>query len=113
MNPQHPKAIEAQQRAEENKQLREEYRGAIKDAVATQDLHFLTAGRHTICYKVDQHDVLEFSTAICNRTADKPISDIGKYIALQRFADGATVLVRKPSSFTPRDWFTWAFCHES
>lgn len=113
MNPQHPKAIEAQQRAEENSQLRREFREAVKEATAVQGLHFLTIGRHTICYKVDQHDVLEFSTAICNRTADKPISDIGKYIALQRFTEGATVLVRKSRHFSPRDWFNWAFDYES
>lgn len=109
MNPQHPKAIEAQQRAEENNQLRQEYRQSVKEATASMGVHFLTIGATTICYKVDQHDVIEFSTAICNRKVDKPISEIGKYIALQRFTEGATVLIRKARSLTPREWFEWSF----
>lgn len=108
MNPNHPKAIEAQQKAEQFAMVRESFRETVKEATK-RDLHFLVFGDHTICYKVDQHDVMQFSTAVRNRKADKPISEVGKAIALQRFESGAVVTVRKPSYWTPREWFSWSF----
>lgn len=108
MNPNHPKAIEAQQKAEQFANVRQSFRETVKAATA-RGLHFLVIGDHTICYKVDQHDVMQFSTAIRNRKMDKPISEIGKAIALQRFESGAVAIVRKPRHFTPRDWFSWSF----
>ena len=108
MNPNHPKAIQAQQKADQFAKVRQSFRDTVKSATA-RGLHFLVLGDHTVCYKVDQHDVLQFSTAIRNRKMDKPIAEVGKTIALQRFESGAVTLVRKPSQFTPRAWFEWMF----
>ena len=87
----HPKAREAKDRSARRRHERE----LIKNAVATNDLHFHVSGRYTFCYRVDKRNIIEISSAICHPD-DKHDQHMGRVVALSRFAAANRMHMRVP-----------------
>lgn len=107
----HPKALEAQRRAEMKKDFRMKALLQIKSA-REQGACFYADNVYTICYRKDKHNVYEFSTTL-RHPKEKHDSCLGKYEALKRFAAGNRVLVRIPKHLTPKQFFEFTLTNYS
>ena len=90
----HPKAREAKDRSARRRHERE----VIKNAVATNDLHFHVSGRYTFCYRIDKRNIIEVSSAICH-PGDKHDPHMGRMQALARFAASNRMHMRIPAIY--------------
>lgn len=108
MNNEHPKALAARAAAGLNRAIRDAERAKIAYAKATHDVHFLTVGKYTICYRVDQRDVIELSTTI-KHPNDRFDKHVGQLIALQRFADNNRIVLKGGRGFPPKQFLQLAF----
>lgn len=104
----HPKAVEAKQRAEFRRLTRTIEKGLINHAKRNFDVRFLNVGKHTICYRVDRKDVIELSTAILHPN-DRHDKHAGQMVALQRFAKKHRITLRVPKGLTPKEYLWLAF----
>lgn len=104
----HPKAIEAKQRAEYRRLVRTVEKGRIKHAKQKFGVRFLNVGKHTICYRVDRKDVIELSTAILHPN-DRHDKHTGQMVALERFAKEHRITLRIPKGLTPKEYLQLAF----
>lgn len=104
MNPEHPKAIAAREAAERRNELLARKLEQINRAKRNDQVRFVHAGRHTICYRVDFDRVIEFSTAIRN-PHDKDNKIIGQHEALTRFAQRERALLRVPNGWNIDEFF--------
>ena len=103
----HPKAREAKDRSARRRHEHE----MIKNAVATNNLHFHVSGRYTFCYRVDKRNVLEISSSI-RHPGDKHDPHVGRMQALARFAASNRMHLRMPNDLkSPRDFLTIMFMH--
>lgn len=101
MNPQHPKAIAAQQRAEYNQILKERNKKRIAQAMAA-GLRFLHFGVYTVCYYEQYHGgTIQFSTAI-RHPKDKHNKLTGRLVALQHYETSQRVRVVNLYRLDPR-----------
>lgn len=90
----HPKAIEAAERAA----FRNMHRAQINRAISHDGVRFVHVEVYTICYKPVKKHVLEISTSLCNPT-DRYDKIEGRIQALRRFANGNRVFVRMDPEF--------------
>lgn len=103
----HPKAREAKDRNARRRHERE----MIKNAVATNGVHFFALGRYTFCYRVDKRNVLEISSSI-RHPGDKNDPHVGRMQALVRFAANNRMHLRMPNNLkSPRDFLTTMFMY--
>lgn len=103
----HPKAREAKDRSARRRHERE----VIKNAVATNDLHFHVSGRYTFCYRIDKRNIIEVSSAICH-PGDKHDPHMGRMVALGRFAASNRMHLRMPNEMrSPREFLTTLFMY--
>lgn len=104
----HPKAIEAEARAETHRTNRSEAqkhrareRRAINQACVQHGVRFFRTGDYTICYRTAQHgnrtpgQIIELSTAL-RSPKDPADNHMGRVVALERFAAGHRVLLKNP-----------------
>ena len=101
----HPKIREAKDRSARRRYERE----MIKNAVATNNIHFHVSGRYTFCYRVDKRNIIEVSSAICH-PGDKHDPHIGRMHALARFAAVNRMHMRMPNwCRSPRAFLEFTF----
>ncbi len=102
----HPKAKAAQ----ETRDLRNRKREAIKYGKARLGVRFLHAGPYTLCYKPDVRRVLRVSTAL-KHPNDRFDKLEAEHVALSRFVQGESVLLRAPSGskITPKQYLSSVF----
>lgn len=89
----HPNAIAARERAAQLNNLRRTAKEETAKAKKELGVRFLIRGTTTFCY-TQKHNVVKFSTAVCNMSADKFDAYTGKALALHRYLDGAYVQLR-------------------
>ena len=103
----HPKAREAKDRSARRRHERE----VVKNAVATNDLHFHVSGRYTFCYRIDKRNIIEVSSAI-RHPCDKNDPHMGRMVAMSRFAAANRMHMRMPNEMkSPRDFLTTLFMY--
>ncbi len=101
----HPKAREAREKAA----IRTFEKERIKHAISSYGVHFHTVGGYTFCYRVDERNVIEVSSAI-RHPGDKNDPHVGRMYALARFAAANRMHMRMPNEMrSPRDFLTIMF----
>lgn len=104
----HPKAIEAKQRAEQRRLTRIIEKNRIKTAKERFGVRFLNVGKYTICYRVDRRDVIELSTTILHPN-DRHDKHIGQMQALKRFTANNRIHLKSEQGFSPKQFLQLAF----
>lgn len=104
----HPKAIEAKQRAEYRRLTRLIEKNRIKTAKEKFGVRFLNVGKYTICYRVDRKHVIELSTAILHPN-DRHDKHTGQMMALERFRKEHRITLRISNDLTPKEYLQFAF----
>lgn len=113
MNPNHPEAIAAQQRAKQREMERAAERATINEA-QKEGINFVevtpasydftdkpvTAGRMTVAYRLHGRNIVEVSTAICHRQDDFN-KQTGRALAALAMMNGQSILLRKPTLRRP------------
>ena len=107
MNAEHPKAVEAEQRATDRREKRKAMKRVLEEA-RNRDCHFLTVGAYTICYSIDKRDVLHISTTL-RHPKDRFDKLIGQYEAFRARARGRAIMLKKPSSIDAKTFLRTAF----
>ena len=103
----HPKALEARKKSA----VRTLEKQAIKHAISSHGVRFLSLGRYTFCYRVDKRNVLEISSSI-RHPGDKNDPHVGRRQALARFAAANRMHLRMPNEMrSPRDFLTTLFMY--
>lgn len=104
----HPKAAEAIENAQKRRASRAILEARVKNAT-NDGLHFVTAGKTTVCYKVSRRNVVFFATTVRHPT-DRNDALLAKHSALCRFEQEQYVTVRIPRVYGgPRNYFNAIF----
>lgn len=90
-----------------NEQNRAE-RAKVAHAMLVLGVRFLTVGDYTICYRVDQRDVIELSTTI-KHPNDQFDKHTGQYVALRHFIANNRIHLKNKPGFTPKQFLQLAF----
>lgn len=112
MNTEHPAAIAARAAAETKRKQRALERDCMLRAKREHNLHFLTIGRYSICYRVDRRNVIELSTSI-KHPNDHFDKHAGQWVAFERFKANNRIHVRIPTDFEPKEFLTVIFAFSS
>lgn len=105
MTNQHPKAIEAQQKAADRQQLRAIHAANVAHAKQAE-VRFYTVGDATYAYRMNRRNVIEFATAV-RHPNDKPDKLTAQAMAGTRFMNGQRIALRIQVS--PRAFFNGMF----
>lgn len=117
MNQIHPKAAEAQARAEENRAHRAQQKAALKD-LRERGIRFLHVGTVTVAYRVDRHNVIHAANTL-RHPNDKHDALFAKLLAGNRLVGGMHVTLRRPPNdflfrgVTTRDFIAQTFAPSS
>lgn len=109
MNTQHPEALRAATETAELRQARQQIKEQIAEAMTSHKVRFMSVGNYTFCYRVLKHDVIELSSTI-RAPGDRPDKIMGRAHALNRFAAGQRILLKRPRMFNSiKDFLTVTF----
>ena len=104
-NPNHPKFLEA----ENNRRLRADARAAVAMKRRSLCVQFLHLNRYTLAYRRLGRRIIEVTTTIKHPT-DRFDKLAGEELVLQRFSDGACILLRKEDKdLTTREFLKLTF----